>query len=108
MTRFAALLAILLAVALVCWAFAPRRHLPWFRVATLRLRLRLRLHPGRGFARLPELWLAGGPPRGWGSAGRRELGRGGGRLASSREWGRPRPGLPLSHRVIRPSSHSVY
>ncbi len=90
MTRFAALLAILMALALICWAFAPRRHLPWFRVASLRLRLRLRLHPGRGFACLPELWLQ------WG------------RLASFRESGRTRPGLPLSHRVIRPSSHSVY
>ena len=37
----------LLALAFLRWAFI-RRHVPFFRVATLRVRLLLRLHPGRG------------------------------------------------------------
>jgi hypothetical protein len=59
--RFAAVLAAILSMlGFLRWAFVPRRHVPWFRVATLRARLRLRLHPGRGFASLPELWAAWG------------------------------------------------
>ena len=89
--RFALVLfAVLLALAFLYWAFMPRRHVPWFRVATLRTRLRLRLHPGRGFACLPELWLA------WG------------RLASFRESRRCRPGLPFWQRAACPAAHSVF
>jgi type IV secretion system protein VirD4 len=89
--RFAVVLAAALAVsAFLYWAFVPRRHVPWFRVATMRVRLRLRLHPGRGFACLPELWWR------WG------------RLASFRESGRCRPGLPFWYRAARPGSHSVF
>jgi len=89
--RFAVVLAAVLSVlAFLQWAFVPRRHVPWFRVATLRARLRLRLHPGRGFACLPELWLA------WG------------RLASFRESRRCRPGLSFWQRALRPASHSVF
>ena len=86
----AALVAVLLALAFARWAFLPARHVPRFRVMTMRLRIRLRLHPGRGFATLPELHLR------WG------------RFASFRESGRARPVLPRSHRMIRPSSHAVY
>ena len=75
------LLAALLALAFLHWAFVPRRYVPRFRVATMRARLRLRLHPGRGFMTLPELWLH------WC------------RLASFRESGRVRPGLPLWYRA---------
>jgi type IV secretion system protein VirD4 len=87
---FAALLAVLLALAFARWAFIPARYVPRFRIATMRLRLRLHLHPGRGFATLAELWL------GWG------------RFASFRESGRTRPALPRSQRIVRPASHSVY
>jgi type IV secretory pathway TraG/TraD family ATPase VirD4 len=83
------LLGVLLGLAFLYWAFVPRRHVPWFRVATMRIRLRLRLHPGRGFACLPQLWWE------WG------------RFASFRESRRTRPGLPLWYRAIRPSSHAV-
>jgi type IV secretion system protein VirD4 len=84
------LLVLLLALAFARWAFLPARHVPRFRVMTMRLRIRMRLHPGRGFAMLPELWFR------WG------------RLASYRESGRARPVLPRSHRMIRPSSHAIY
>jgi hypothetical protein len=72
-------------LALLHWAFVPRRHVPRFRVARMRARLRLRLHPGRGFACLPELWWR------WG------------RFASFRESRRTRPGLPWWYRAVRPS-----
>jgi type IV secretion system protein VirD4 len=85
----ALVLAALLALAFLHWALIPRRHVPYFRVATMRLRLRLRLHPGRGFMSLPGLWLH------WS------------RAASFRGSGRVRPALPLWYRILRPSSHSV-
>jgi type IV secretory pathway TraG/TraD family ATPase VirD4 len=89
--RFAVVLAAVLALlAFARWAFVPPRHVPRFRVATLRLRVQLRLHPGRGFAWLPELWWR------WG------------RLASFRESGQCRPGLPLWYRALHPSCHAVY
>lgn len=89
--RFAIVLGTVLALlAFARWAFVPPRHVPRFRVATLRLRIRLRLHPCRGFACLPEVWWR------WG------------RFASFRESGRCRPGLPLWYRALRPSSHAVY
>ena len=90
MTRFALLIACLLVLAFGYWSFIPQRHVPYFRVATLRARVTLRLHPGRGFATLPELWAR------WG------------RFASFRESGRSRPALPLLQRMIRPSAHAVY
>jgi type IV secretion system protein VirD4 len=84
-----ALLVGLLAVAFLYWAVAPRRYVPWFRVATMRLRLRLRLHPGRGFMTLPGLWLH------WS------------RSAALRGSSRVRPALRFWQRVIWPSSHAV-
>ena len=39
------------------WAFFPGRHLPGNRVRYLRVRLHLRLHPGKGFAPVVSLWL---------------------------------------------------
>ena len=55
-------LAILLAVAVAlaaftAWAFLPARHLPGNRARHLRIRLHLRLHPGKGFAHLFSLHL---------------------------------------------------
>ena len=48
-----------LALAFARWAFLPARHVPRFRVRTMRLRVRLRLHPGRGFANLASCGGAG-------------------------------------------------
>jgi type IV secretion system protein VirD4 len=86
----AVLLAVLLALAFARWAFIPPRHVPRFRTATLRLRVVLRLHPGRGFASLPHLWWR------WG------------RFASFRESRRTRPGLSFWQRALHPSSHAVF
>lgn len=90
MRLFILLILALLVLAFLFWAFMPRRHLPRFRVASMRLRLRLRLHPGRGFATVPELWLQ------WG------------RFASFRESARCRPALGFSRRATSPAEHSVY
>jgi type IV secretory pathway TraG/TraD family ATPase VirD4 len=83
------LLAGLLALAFLHWAFIPRRYVPRFRVAAMRARLLLRLHPSRGFMTLPGLWLH------WS------------RAAALRGSGRVRPGLPFWYRAARPSSHAV-
>ena len=49
--KYAIALAILLAVAaFMSWAFLHARYLPGNRARSLRLRLYLRLHPGKGFA----------------------------------------------------------
>ena len=42
------------------WAYVPHRKLPGHRVRHNRLRLRLRLHPGRGHATVFELWMRWG------------------------------------------------
>ena len=56
--KLAILLAIVLIVAaFAAWAFLPARHLPSNRARHLRIRLHLRLHPGKGFAHLFSLWL---------------------------------------------------
>jgi len=58
MIKYAILLAILLVLAAVfAWAFPPARHLPGNRARHLRIRLHLRLHPGKGFAHIVSLWL---------------------------------------------------
>jgi type IV secretion system protein VirD4 len=85
---------IILAVVLVLaagwkWAFWPGRGLPRHRVRHMRIRLHLRLHPGRGFATTWELWLR------WG------------RLAAFRKSGRIRHSLSFWRRARRPRLHSV-
>ena len=45
-----ALLALVLAFRAAKWAFWPRHELPRHRVRHLKMRLFLRLHPGRGHA----------------------------------------------------------
>ena len=76
--------------AFAAWAFLPARHLPGHRARQLRLRLHLRLNPGKGFAHLCSLCLH------WG------------RLAALRRSRRVRPSLPLWHRISCPGGHSVF
>lgn len=71
------------------WAFWPSRDLRAHRVRHTRIRLRLRLHPGRGFASAFECWWR------WG------------RLAAFRGSRRARPSLPFWHRLTCPAEHSV-
>ena len=70
------------------WAFWPRAELPRNRVRHQRIRLYLRLHPGRGHATAFELH------RHWG------------RLAAARKPGR-RSSLSLAERVLQPAETSV-
>jgi hypothetical protein len=61
MLKYAIALAILLVLAAAfTWAFLPARYLPGNRARHLRIRLHLRLHPGKGFAHLFSLWLRWG------------------------------------------------
>ena len=88
--RYAIVLAVVVILALFArWAFLPARHLPGNRARHLRLRLHLRLHPGKGFAPAFTLWLR------WG------------RLAALRRSGKIRPSLPLHERLLDPRAHSV-
>ena len=74
MLKYAIALAIVLILAaFIAWAFLPARYLPGNRARHLRIRLHLRLHPGKGFAHAFSLWLR------WG------------RLAALRRSGRIRP-----------------
>jgi type IV secretion system protein VirD4 len=91
MIRYAIALAVLLILAAAfSWAFLPARYLPGNRARHLRIRLHLRLHPGKGFATVFSLWLR------WG------------RLAAVRRSGRIRQSLPLWQRVLAPGEHSVF
>src|SRR6266851_304762 len=91
MLKYAIAPAILLILAaFAVWAFLPARHLPGHRARHLRLRLHLRLHPGKGFATVVPLWLR------WG------------RLAALRRSARIRPSLPLRYRLLDPREHSVF
>jgi type IV secretion system protein VirD4 len=88
-------LAILLTVVLIvaafaAWAFLPARHLPGNRARHLRIRLHLRLHPGKGFAHLFSLWLR------WS------------RFAVLRRSGQIRPALPWRYSLMEPGEHSVF
>ena len=88
--KYVIILAVVLTVAAVWkWAFLPGRGLPRHRVRHTRFRLHLRLHPGRGFATVGELWLR------WG------------RLAAFRKSGRIRRSLSAWQRMRRPRLHSV-
>jgi type IV secretion system protein VirD4 len=91
MIKLAVVLVIVIVLAaFLAWAFLPARYLPGNRARHLRLRLHLRLHPGKGFAHLFTLWLR------WS------------RLAALRRSGRTRRTLPLWCRVLNPASHSVF
>jgi len=58
MIKYAILLAVVLVLAVIfTWAFLPARHLPGNRARHLRIRLHLRLHPGKGFAHAFSLHL---------------------------------------------------
>ena len=89
--KYAILLAIVLVLAVIfTWAFLPARHLPGNRARHLRIRLHLRLHPGKGFAHAFSLHLR------WG------------RFAALRRSGRIRPALSLRYRILDPREHSVF
>ena len=91
MVKYAIALAIVLIVAaFLVWAFLPARHLPGHRARYLRIRLHLRLHPGKGFATVFSLWLR------WG------------RLAALRRSGRIRRSLPWWYRMCDSRQHSVF
>ena len=75
--------------ALVRFCFVPESRLPSHRVRYLKLRLFLRLHPGRGFATAVALWWR------WG------------RLAAFRTSGRTRRSLTAWQRARWPGEHSV-
>ena len=79
-----ALVIVLIVAASAAWAFLPARHLPGNRARHLRVRLHLRLHPGKGFAHAFSLWLR------WS------------RFAVLRRSGRIRPALPRRYRFIDP------
>jgi type IV secretory pathway TraG/TraD family ATPase VirD4 len=72
------------------WALWPTKHLPHNRVRHLRIRLHLRLHPGRGHATAFEVFWR------WG------------RFAAFRESKRTRPGLTRAQRLCDPQSHSLF
>lgn len=89
--KYAIALAVLIILAAAgSWAILPARYLPGNRGRYLRLRLRLRLHPGKGFATAFDLHLR------WG------------RLAALRRSGRIRRSLPLWVRAAEPGEHSVF
>ncbi|MGH3190120.1 MAG: type IV secretory system conjugative DNA transfer family protein [Streptosporangiaceae bacterium] len=91
MLKLAVALAIMIALAaFLAWAFLPARYLPGNRARHLRIRLHLRLHPGKGFAHVFTLWLC------WG------------RLAVLRRSRRIRRTLPLWYRMLNPAGHSVF
>jgi type IV secretion system protein VirD4 len=85
-----ALAVLIILAAAVSWAILPARYLPGNRVRYLRLRLHLRLHPGKGFATVFGLYLR------WG------------RLAALRRSGHIRRSLPLWVRAAAPGEHSVF
>src|ERR1700691_1478248 len=85
-----ALIVLIVLAAAFTWAFLPARYLPGNRARHLRIRLHLRLHPGKGFAHTFSLWLR------WG------------RLAGLRRSARIRSGLPLWYRIAEPRQHSVF
>jgi len=80
----------LLAAGVVRWALVHGRKLPGNRVRHARIRLHLRLHPGRGYATVFELWLR------WG------------RFAAFRKSGRIRRSLTFWQRACQPGEHSVF
>jgi len=89
--KYAIVLAVVLVLAAsATWAFLPARHLSGNRARHLRIRLHLRLHPGKGFAPLLTLHLR------WS------------RFAALRRSSRICPALPLHYRILDPREHSVF
>ena len=85
--RIAALIAAAgLVLIVVKWAFFHGRRLPRQRTRYMRIRLRLRLHPGKGLATVFELWWR------WG------------RFAAFRQARQTRPSLGLAQRLLAPAS----
>ena len=84
-----ALVVVLIIAAFETWAFLPARNLPGNRARHLRIRLHLRLHPGKGFAHVFSLWLR------WS------------RFAVLRRSGQIRPALPWRYSLLDPGEHSV-
>ena len=79
-----------LVLVAIKWVFLPDRRLPRHRVRHLRIRLRLRLHPGKGHATVLELWWR------WS------------RLAAFRHASRTRPAATFGQRLIAPpADHSI-
>ena len=72
------------------WSVRPQRRLPGNRVRYTKLRLHLRMHPGRGFATLVELWLF------WS------------KTAMLRHSKRARRDLSFWQRLRHPKEHSVF
>ena len=90
MIKYAIALGVLLVVAgLAKWVLVHGRQLPGNRVRHARIRLHLRLHPGRGYATVFELWLR------WG------------RFAAFRKSRRIRASLPFWQRAADPGGHAV-
>ena len=85
-----ALVIVIVLAAAFAWAFLPTRHLPGNRARHLRIRLHLRLHPGKGFAHLFSLWLR------WS------------RFVVLLRSGRIRSLLPFWYRIADPAAHSVF
>jgi hypothetical protein len=84
------LTAVLIVARVAKWAWWPSRDLPVNRVRHTRIRLRLRLHPGRGFASAFECWWR------WG------------RLAAFAGSKRARPSLGFWRRLTCPAEHSGF
>jgi len=83
-------IAVLIAAAglvliVIKWAFLHGRRLPRHRIRYLRIRLRLRLHPGKGYATVFELWWR------WG------------RWAALRHARQTRPSLGTAQRLLAPA-----
>jgi type IV secretion system protein VirD4 len=87
---FLALAVVALLVWFARWAWWPSRKLPGNRVRRQRIRLHLRLHPGRGHATVLELFWH------WS------------RFASWRISGKTRPSLTWWQRWRHPGGHSVF
>jgi type IV secretory pathway TraG/TraD family ATPase VirD4 len=90
MKCFIVLAVFLLVLAGFRWCLLPHGRLPRFRVRHMRIRLRLRLHPGRGHATVGELWLR------WG------------RFAAFRRSGRSRPSLSVRRRMFHPALYCLW
>src|SRR5260370_5050224 len=89
--KFIMLIAISLGFLLLAkWAWIPSRKLPGNRIRHQRIRLHLRLHPGRGHATVAELWWH------WG------------KWSALRQSKRARTDLSYWTRLRHPREHSVF